>query len=82
MKKFPENFGLCCMTIMLHKLTLQGSDVRLPEFRLLAGGLIATNHFQMAFKHFDRFTVACFDTRNLYSFKFTKVRCQISRSLQ
>lgn len=36
-------------------LTLQGSDVGLPEFCLLAGALVAPNHFQMTLEHFDRF---------------------------
>jgi len=40
-------------------LTLQGPDVGLPEFRLLAGALIAPNHFQVVFEHFDRFVLFC-----------------------
>lgn len=31
--------------------TLQGSDVGGPEFGFFAGGLIATDHVQMTFKH-------------------------------
>lgn len=46
-------------------LTLQGSDVGLPEFGLLAGALIAPNHFQMVFEHFDRFVLCLSSTRNI-----------------
>lgn len=40
-------------------LTLQGPDVGLPELGLLAGALVAPNHFQMALEHFDRFVLLC-----------------------
>lgn len=46
-------------------LTLQGSDVGLPEFSLLAGALIAPNHFQMALEHFDRFLLWLSSTEDI-----------------
>lgn len=52
-QKLEEKIWVRCKNFEMITLTFKGSDEGLPKFSFFGSRLVATNHFEMIFKHFE-----------------------------